>query len=104
MHNAYLGIGTNIEPRLERMNQAIHAIGSLEKIVKQSSFYETAPFGFTEQGNFLNAVVHVQTELTLNELHRELQSLEKELGRTKRQRWHEREIDFDILLFDSVIL
>src|SRR5438309_643671 len=104
MHNAYIGIGTNIEPRLERMQQAILSLESLGKIEKQSSIYQTAPFGFTEQGNFLNAVVLLRTELSLDELHSELQHLEKDLGRTKRLRWHEREIDFDILFYDSVIL
>src|SRR5579872_5750945 len=104
MHNAYIGIGTNIEPRLERMQQAILALNELGTIEKQSSIFETAPFGFTEQENFLNAVVLLRTELELGELHKLLQNLEKELGRTKRLRWHEREIDFDILFFDSVIL
>jgi 2-amino-4-hydroxy-6-hydroxymethyldihydropteridine diphosphokinase len=46
----------------------------------------------------------LKTELELSELHQGLQLLEKELGRMKRERWHEREIDFDILFYDNVIL
>jgi 2-amino-4-hydroxy-6-hydroxymethyldihydropteridine diphosphokinase len=104
MHKAYIGIGTNIEPRLERMLEALGALEEFGSIEKQSSVYETAPFGFTEQSNFLNAVVILQTPFELPQLHDALQRMEKELGRVERQRWHEREIDYDILFFDNVIM
>jgi len=104
MHSTYIGIGTNIEPRFERMHDAIIALKEFGEIEKKSSIYETAPFGFTDQSNFLNAVVLLRTELELTQLHNSLKQLEKELGRVDRQRWHEREIDFDILFFDNVII
>lgn len=103
MHNVYIGIGTNIEPRMKRMREAISALGELGTLKNQSSIYETAPYGFTEQPNFLNAVVLLRTNFELSELHHALRQLEKELGRKNRARWHEREIDFDILFYDSVI-
>ncbi len=103
MHKAYIAIGTNIEPRSERMQEAIVSLTRLGNISQESSVYETAPFGFTEQAEFLNAVIAVKTSMQLEVLHQHLQELEKNLGRSRRERWHEREIDFDILFFDDVI-
>jgi len=103
MHNAYIGIGTNIEPRFERIRVAIDSLRQFGIIERKSSIYETAPYGVTDQPDFLNAVILLRTELELHELHTGLRNLEKELGRTERPRWHQREIDFDILFYDDVI-
>jgi 2-amino-4-hydroxy-6-hydroxymethyldihydropteridine diphosphokinase len=104
IHNAFIGIGTNIEPRIARMKDAIRALRDFGDVEKQSRVYETAPFGYTEQGDFLNAAVLLRTELELSQLHSILKQLEKKLGRVDRLRWHEREIDFDILFFDNVTI
>ena len=103
MHSAYIGIGTNIEPRSERMRQAIESLKKLGIIERESTVLETAPYGYTDQANFLNAAVLLRTELELADLHEALRRLEKDLGRSERPRWHEREIDFDILFYDNVV-
>ena len=104
MHVAYIGIGTNIEPRLSRIEQAIDSLKTVGNIISTSSIYETAPFGFTEQSDFLNAVVSLEIETEPVDLHQKLKDLEITLGRNKRERWHEREIDFDILIFDQEVI
>ncbi len=104
MHNAYIGIGTNIEPRAVRMQEAIRSLEKFGVIEKRSTIYETAAYGYTEQADFLNAAVLLQTALELTDLHNSLHLLEKELGRNDRPRWHEREIDFDILFFDDMVM
>ena len=104
MHNVYIGIGTNIEPRLVRVMEAFDSLSQFGEIEKKSSIYETAPFGFLEQPDFLNAAVLLNTELDIELLHSSLKILENELGRAERQRWHEREIDFDILFYDVVVM
>ncbi len=104
MHRVYIAIGTNIEPRMARIQDAFTALSHFGLIEKTSSIYETAPYGFTEQADFLNAVILILTELELESLHNALKILESELGRTERQRWHEREIDFDILFYDDVVM
>lgn len=101
---AYVGIGTNIEPRLERMQSALEALGSVGTLLKASSIYESAPYGVTDQPRFLNAVTAIATDLDSRRLYDGLKALEAELGRQSRQRWHEREIDFDILFFGSATL
>jgi 2-amino-4-hydroxy-6-hydroxymethyldihydropteridine diphosphokinase len=101
---AYVGIGTNIEPRIERMRTAIENLGTLSPILKVSSIYESAPYGVPGQAPFLNAVAAIVTEYPPIELHVHLKQLEIQLGRYKRERWHEREIDFDILFYGNVVM
>lgn len=103
-HTVYIGIGTNIEPREERMEAAIAALSQRWIIVATSSIHETAPVGYIDQPNFLNAVVALSTSDAPHDLHRELKALEQSLGRQQRERWHEREIDFDILIYSDLIL
>jgi 2-amino-4-hydroxy-6-hydroxymethyldihydropteridine diphosphokinase len=104
MNNVYIGIGTNIEPRFDRMEHAMLELDALSPIVAKSSIYETAPVGHLDQPQFLNAVVMIRTDLRPEELLAELREMEQELGRRHRERWHEREIDFDILLYGNEIV
>jgi 2-amino-4-hydroxy-6-hydroxymethyldihydropteridine diphosphokinase len=100
-HLAYIGIGTNIAPRSVRINDAFDALAAKWQVLAKSSIYLTKPVGFTDQPEFLNAVAAIICEEEPIELFRELKLLEGSLGRVTRERWHEREIDFDILFFDN---
>lgn len=101
---AYVGIGTNIEPRMERMHGSIEALGTIGAVVRTSSIYESAPYGVQDQPAFLNAVVALVVNFSPEELYVRLKQLELHLGRMERDRWHEREIDFDILFFGSATI
>lgn len=104
MIEVYIGIGTNIEPRFDRMEHALLELDALAPVLAKSSIYETAPVGHRDQPHFLNAVVMLKTDLRPEELLVELREMEHELGRRNRERWHEREIDFDILLYGNEIV
>ena len=101
---AYVGVGTNIEPRMERIKAGIGSLSAVGKVVRSSSIYESAPYGVEDQAAFLNAVVALVVTSTPEELYVQLKQLEHRLGRQQRERWHEREIDFDILFYGSVTL
>jgi len=101
---AFIGLGSNIEPRIDHLREAVKAIGELGEIVRKSSVYETSPVGIVEQPDFLNADVELQTMLEPLDLVHHLKSIEKSIGRIERPRWHEREIDLDILFYDDLIL
>jgi len=103
-HKAFIALGTNIEPRFERIHQALSVLGNIGKIERQSAIYETAPVGVKDQPDFLNAVVEMSTELDPMYLLAALRKFEIDLGRKERERWHEREIDFDILFYDNQII
>lgn len=104
MATVYIGLGTNIEPRLERIEHALRELDALSPLLAKSSIYETSPVGFTEQAQFLNAVAMIKTKLEPEDLLAELCEMETVLGRRDRERWHEREIDLDILLYSNEIV
>ncbi len=103
---AYIGLGSNIGDRAENLKRAIDFLKTKEgfEVKKGSSYYETKPVGFKEQGWFLNAVVEVETSLSPEGILRVCQEIEDEMGRKRGVRWGPRIIDLDILLYgDSII-
>lgn len=103
---AYLGVGSNIGNKIGYIRKSLVALSKLPKtkITKVSSLYETEPYGKKGQPWFINIVVEVFTELSPFELFKKCKSIETKLGRQKREKWAEREIDIDILLYDDVTL
>ncbi len=102
--SVFIGLGSNIEPRLDYLKSAIKELQVLGSGAKISSVYETAPVGGVPQRDYLNAVVELHTALSPLELITRLKALEKSIGRKDRPRWHEREIDLDLLFYGDLIL
>jgi len=103
MSIAYLGLGTNLGDRRENLRKAIDAIASKMRVCGQSSLYETAAWGYTDQPDFLNQVVQVETDLTPLRLLNFLKKTEVELGRVENFRYGPRLIDLDILFYDDLV-
>jgi 2-amino-4-hydroxy-6-hydroxymethyldihydropteridine diphosphokinase len=103
MNKVYIALGTNIEPRFNHLQEALRRIQEHKKIsiLKQSSIYETAPVGYTNQADFLNMVIQAETDCTPIELLDYCQQIEKELGRKRTIRFGPRTIDLDILLYNQ---
>lgn len=102
-NQAFIGLGSNIG---ERYNNLIEAVSSLHrhkeiKLVKSSSIYETLPVGYTEQDDFLNMVIQLETTLSPDELLKLCLQIEKDLGRKREIKWGPRIIDLDILLYNQ---
>lgn len=103
MNTAYISIGSNIGDRLHHLSEAVQALHSHQQIevAKVSSIYETAPVGYTDQVDFLNLVVCVETSLDPYELLEACQHIENGLGRVREIRWGPRTVDLDILLYNN---
>jgi len=100
-----LSLGSNLGNRSSNIEQAFELLsksGTL-KVPCLSKIYETEPVGFKEQPDFLNAVCSGYTDLAINEFFLFCKKIETDIGRTSRERWHEREIDIDILLYEDFI-
>lgn len=99
---AFLGFGSNEGDRLKNIERAYEL---LEKngvvLVKKSSVYETAPYGFLEQSAFLNTVCEVKTTENPFGLLKICQKVEYDLGRVRTIKFGPRNIDIDILLFND---
>lgn len=100
MNGIYLLLGSNIGNRLEYLREAeSHLIENGIIVIDESSVYETEPWGKSEQDWFLNVMLQVETSLKSNDLMRTLLSIEKELGRIRKEKWGERCIDIDIIYY-----
>ncbi|NLG40544.1 MAG: 2-amino-4-hydroxy-6-hydroxymethyldihydropteridine diphosphokinase, partial [Chloroflexi bacterium] len=80
---AYLGLGTNLGDREENLRRAVDAIAKKMRVCKQSSVYETSAWGYTDQPDFLNQVIEVETNLSPLRLLNFLKKTEVELGRVE---------------------
>jgi len=104
---AYLSLGSNLGNRYQNLLDALAAVSNQVGTVKLiSQTYENPPVGFESEENFLNLCAEIHTELTPVALLKELNLIEKELGRTEKssEGYSSRLIDIDIILYDDVIL
>ena len=102
----YIGLGSNCGLKQENLAVARNKITELEgtRIVKSSSLYLTAPWGRTEQEDFINQVIEIETALEPLALLQGLQEIEIKMGRQRKEKWGPRIIDLDILLFGDEVL
>ncbi|MEX1248743.1 MAG: 2-amino-4-hydroxy-6-hydroxymethyldihydropteridine diphosphokinase [Anaerolineales bacterium] len=103
-HRIYLGLGSNLGDRKAALDSALANLAPQVRMLQRSPIYETAPWGYTDQPDFLNQVVEAETELPPKEVLALLKATEKQLGRQPRIRNGPREIDIDILLYDDLVL
>jgi len=104
-HRAYIGLGSNLGDRAEYL---CFAVGELEKQrgcrnLKVSSFLSTPPYGYKEQGDFLNGCLFLETILPAYELLDCLLSIENKAGRIRDKRWGPRTLDLDIIMYDDLV-
>jgi len=105
MHIAYIGIGSNLGNREENCKKAIGLmVESGIAIKKESSMYETEPWGVKDQPKFINMAVEAETDKSPDELLRILKNIEKDIGRSEASKWGPRVIDLDILFYDDIVL
>lgn len=99
-----LGIGGNKGDRAAYLKKAIEALSKQVTLVTSSQIYETEVWGgVATNGNFLNQVICIQTDLEPISLLKLIQKIELDLGRTREQHWGDRTIDIDILYFGSEV-
>jgi 2-amino-4-hydroxy-6-hydroxymethyldihydropteridine diphosphokinase len=99
----FLSVGTNLGDRTANLASAQAAVSEFVIIQKTSRVYETAPWGMTDQPDFLNQVWEATTILPPLELLRRLKSVETVLGRKPSVRYGPRLIDIDILLYSNLM-
>ena len=100
----YLALGSNMGNRLANLKNAVSQLARQMNVKKESPVYETPPWGFADQGAFLNQVVNVETHLKPEALLSHLKRLEASMGRVASFENGPRLIDIDILFFDDVVM
>lgn len=104
MNTVYLGIGSNVNDRINYLIKALDKLKEISNIEKISFVYESLPFGIENQPLFLNFVAKIKTSLGDFELLKTIKQIEKNIGRQERPKWYPREIDIDILFFNQNIV
>lgn len=83
----------------------IHEITKqLGKLLATSTIYETAAWGLTDQQDFLNLALKIETSLSPYNLLKAVNNIERKLGKEKIKKWGPRCIDVDILFYNDQII
>jgi len=99
----YISLGSNIDPEAN-LKRTIELMGQRCKVLAVSHAYRTPPQGFTNQADFLNLAVKIETDLDANMLkHTVLDWIERELKRVRdpNNKNAPRTIDLDISLWNE---
>ena len=104
-NQVFIALGTNLGDRIQNVRKAVLAIeANLGEIIKQSSLYETKPWGKSDQPDFLNQVILVITDKIPQECLNALSSIERQFGRNRDVKWGARIIDLDLLYVNDQII
>ena len=105
MNISYLLIGGNQGERAAQLALAREKItAAAGRITKISSVYETAAWGKTDQPDFLNQALQLETALDAAALLDVLLGIELQMGRRREERYGSRIIDIDILFFNDATI
>jgi 2-amino-4-hydroxy-6-hydroxymethyldihydropteridine diphosphokinase len=104
MSKAFIALGSNLNDPASQVTRAFQAIDKLPKtkLVKTSSLYQSAPVGYENQPDFINAAVEVSTDLDPLQLLKQLLKIEQTFGRERTFANAPRVLDLDLLLFDDI--
>ena len=101
----FLLLGANLGLVQDNLEQAILLISQqVGQVVARSSFYKTSPWGNSQQPDFLNIALVVNTQLTALKVLSISQSIEKQLGRVRHEHWGARTMDIDLLFFGNNLI
>lgn len=106
MSRAFVALGGNLDHPAARLLRVMGELDDLPhtRLLRASSLYRTAPVGYDDQPDFINAVALVETTLTPEALMLELLACETRHGRVREQRNGPRTLDLDLLLYQDRML
>jgi len=104
-HRAFVALGSNLEQPEAQVKLAFDALARLPstRLVARSSLYRSAPVGYADQPDFINAVARIMTQLAPHDLLQALLGIEQEFGRVREFRNAPRTLDLDLLLYDDLV-
>ena len=98
---AYVGLGANLGEPEAQVRRALDALGAIRgtRLLRASSLWHSAPLGYADQPEFINAVAEIETTLAPRELLDALLEIEARFGRVRTFQNAPRTLDLDILLY-----
>jgi 2-amino-4-hydroxy-6-hydroxymethyldihydropteridine diphosphokinase len=110
MSKVFVALGSNLAGNLDSpASQVIRGFQSIDKLpktklIKRSSLYQSAPVGYDNQPDFINAVAEISTQLSPEFLLDKLLHIEQKAGRERPFANAPRVLDCDLLLYDGVTM
>ncbi|MBU1334940.1 MAG: 2-amino-4-hydroxy-6-hydroxymethyldihydropteridine diphosphokinase [Alphaproteobacteria bacterium] len=104
MSKAWLSLGANIGDPPAQLAEAVRRIAAHQDItvVSQSAVLTTKPWGKTDQPDFANMAIAIETRLQPLELLDIVLGIERDMGRVRDEVWGPRLIDIDIIAYDRL--
>jgi 2-amino-4-hydroxy-6-hydroxymethyldihydropteridine diphosphokinase len=105
-HRAFVALGSNLQDPAAQVTRAFDELAALPatRLVRHSSLYRTAPVGYDNQPDFINAAAEIETDLDPLSLLRALLALETSHGRERPFPNAPRVLDLDLLLYDDQVM
>ena len=104
---SFVLMGSNMGDRVAILNEAVEMIKNrCGKIVKKSSCYESEPWGFDTEQNFINQAICVETDMSAHDFLKSLLKIEAELGRVRKEGvvgYQSRPIDLDVIYYGDMV-
>ncbi|AOW77461.1 2-amino-4-hydroxy-6-hydroxymethyldihydropteridine pyrophosphokinase [Colwellia sp. PAMC 20917] len=100
----YVGLGSNLSDPQKQIELAVASLTQIKNTTLDgvSSLYFSRPMGPQDQPDYMNAVASLTTDLNPLDLLNELQAIENNAGRVRKDnRWGARILDLDMLLYDN---
>ena len=97
-------MGSNLDDPASHVRQALNELTGLPacRLLKRSALYRTAPVGWPDQPDFINAVAQIETTLAPHDLLKTLLEIEHSHGRVRGYPNAPRTLDLDILMYDDL--
>lgn len=105
MVDVFLLLGSNMGERHDLLKEAAnHIAQTIAPVLKTSSVYETQAWGKTDEPDYLNQVLLVQTDMPARQVLNHVLNIEQQMGRKREVKWGARSIDIDILFYGDAII
>ena len=106
MTRCFIGLGSNLEQPKEQVLSAFSELDALvsSNLVNKSSLYASKPLGPQDQPDYINAVAELETSLPALTLLAQMQAIENEHQRVRKEHWGPRTLDLDLLLYGEEII
>lgn len=102
---AFVALGSNLDDPAAQVSHAFGELGALPgtRLIAHSSLYRSAPWGYADQPDFINAVAEIETRLEPRQLLEMLLEIEHRRGRVREFLNAPRVLDLDLLMYNGLI-
>ena len=104
MNRCIIGVGSNIKPD-ENIHKMLQILSEEQIFHAHSEWIVTAPIGITDQEDFVNGAILIETGMGQRELNSYLKNVEDRMGRDRSlPKYGPRVIDLDLVVWNGEII